>query len=1213
MRFFRFHSSTLTLGVVLALTIATPLFQQAVYGQATNAAGAIQGTITDPKGGNLPGAYITILSLGTGAKKTLTSDSAGFYSVASLVPGEYQVTVEAPGFSKTSTKLTVKIGTTSNGDLKLKVGAATEEVIVSSDALQVNTVQSTVSGVLTDEQIDNLPISGRNFLDLSQLEPGVQLQDGSGFDPTKGGYSSVSFNGVNGRTARILLDGQDISDETVGTSVVNVSAGAIEEFQMSRSSLDISNELTSSGAVTVSTRSGTNQYHGQVFGLLRDQRAGDALTIGGTDYYFQREQFGVRAGGPVIKDKLFFFGDSERLKQDSFNSYEVPNPFSSFSGGWGSPLRGTYSTGRIDYNAPKGIHMFFRGAYENNLSASNFNEGYTRYSNKDNTPIWAGGADFITGKFTHSLRGSYLKFHNLLGDDSAGLPDPIKDARVYLSIHGFRAGPNPNAPQQTFQSDKQLRYDAGVTIKSHVLGYGVSLNRILGGGLAAFFNNGPEVSGSGAFSKGVEDCANVATPPGPKPGVNCVLGGSHDPTDPTAYLTSVFEMGNGEGYSTERAQFGLPAGGQSDWRIGLYLGDTWKVLPKLSVNYGLRVSRDTGRTDSDLAPTPCSDAVATFGAASPCTTGNLLDSLTQGLGERVHQPSANWGPKAGFAYDLTGNGKTVIRGGLGLYFENSVFNNVLFDRETRLSKGLFFGSEELTPATLAASMPDGTTVSSVTVNGTTKTIAELWTDAISVSAPYWAELQQLYQANTKKVGAASNGLYVANTLTESGDTTGTYIYAPKYKTARSVQINIGVQRELWKGAILSADYLRNIGEHFMQSIDENHVGDAKYLDKSVANAAIAATLKAFDATTIDQAIVNGATIADFAGNGLDSGISVTGGFPSAGLAAFGGKNPAFGEMSIVYPQGRSVYNGLQASLRQETRIPVSAIKGSSFEISYTLSRFLTTAGGAGENGQTASADQNFTPTSWDNNHPTKNMGPGGLDRRQQYSFGGNFTWRGGLDSSIIGHYYSPLSTNLYLDSGGNTAGEIFQSDVTGDGTVQDVVPGLKPGAFMRSVTPQNLAKVIANYNSTYSGQLTPAGNALVSNNFFTSSQLTQLGAVTRTIAAPIAGNVGNGNFKSLDLVLGRPIKVARLGEKFSLDPTVSFFNLFNFVNYNFSASGLITGNMNSEVQPGSVNGTDSSYSSNDQYNRNSLRTGNGSGVFGQGVSRVIEYGMKINF
>jgi hypothetical protein len=874
-------------------------------------------------------------------------------------------------------------------------------------------------------------------------------------------------------------------------------------------------------------------------------------------------------------------------------------------------LRDTYSTGRIDYNAPKGIHMFFRGGYENNISASNFNEGYTRYSNKDNTPIWAGGADFVTGKFTHSLRASYLKFHNLLGDDSVGLPDPVQNARVYLSIHGFRAGPNVNAPQQTFQSDKQFRYDAGWTIKSHVFGYGVSLNRILGGGLAAFFNNGPEVSGSGAFSKG---------PIG--------AGGSGLANDPTAYETSIFEMGNGNGFSTEKPQFGFPAGGQEDWRVGLYFGDTWKVLPKLSVNYGIRFSRDTGRSDSDLAPAPCSDAVASFGSASPCTTGNLLDALTPGLGQRVQQPGGNWGPKVGFAYDLKGDGKTVIRGGLGLYFENSVFNNVLFDRETRLTKGLFFGSEELTPANTFATMPDGSTVSSITVNGTTKTLSELWTDAISVSAPYFAALQQLYQTNTKKVGASSNGLYVANTLTESADTTGTYIYAPKYRTARSVQINIGFQRELWKGGILSADYLRNIGEHFMQSIDENHVGDAKYLDKTVAANAIASTLAYCNVNSIDQAIQlcspsatatspaptpYQATIADFAGNGLDSGISVTGGNPSAGLAAFGGKNPAFGEMSIVYPQGRSVYNGLQSSFRQEARLPLSFIKGSSFEISYTLSRFLTTAGGAGENGQTASADQNFTPTSWDNEHPTKNMGPGGLDRRQQYSYGGNFTWSGGLKTSIIGHYYTPLSTNLYLDSGGNTTGEIFQSDVTGDGTVQDVVPGLKPGAFMRSVTPHNLASVIANYNTTYSGKLTPAGNALISNNFFTANQLTALGAVTRTIAAPVDHNVGNGALKTFDLVLGRPLKLKRLGEKFSLDPTVSFFNVFNFVNYNQSAGSLITGNMNAEVQAGSVNGTDNSYNANDPYNRNSLRTGNGSGVFGQGVSRVIEYGMKVNF
>jgi len=472
-------------------------------------------------------------------------------------------------------------------------------------------------------------------------------------------------------------------------------------------------------------------------------------------------------------------------------------------------------------------------------------------------------------------------------------------------------------------------------------------------------------------------------------------------------------------------------------------------------------------------------------------------------------------------------------------------------------------------------------------------------------------LQQVYQATTKTVGAASNGTYVANTLTESSSTTGGYIYAPNYRTARSLQINIGVQREIWKGGILSADYLRNIGTHFMQSVDENHVGDVRYLNMDAANAAIAATLSEFDADSIDGAIANGATIADFAGNGLDSGNALFGGFPASlyGLtpatgAAFPGKNPLFGQMAIVYPMGRSVYNGLQMSLRQDTRIPVEWIKGSNFEVSYTYSRFLSSAG----SNQAQSADQNFTPGSWDNNNPLGYMGPGGLDRRQQFSYGGNFTWAGGINTSFVGHYYTPLSTTLYLDSGGNTTGEIFQSDITGDGTVEDILPGLKPGAFMRAVNPRNLARTIDTYNATAAGRLTPAGNALIANGLFTSSQLLQLGAVTRTIAPPVQNNVGNGNLKTFDFTLGRPVRIPKLGESFSLAPTISFFNIFNMSNY-----GELTGNLNAVPQSSSANGTDNSIADGDQYNRNSLRAGNGSGVYGQGTSRVIEYGLKINF
>jgi hypothetical protein len=117
-----------------------------------------------------------------------------------------------------------------------------------------------------------------------------------------------------------------------------------------------------------------------------------------------------------------------------------------------------------------------------------------------------------------------------------------------------------------------------------------------------------------------------------------------------------------------------------------------------------------------------------------------------------------------------------------------------------------------------------------------------------------------------------------------------------------------------------------------------------------------------------------------------------------------------------------------------------------------------------------------------------------------------------------------------------------------------------------------------------------------------------LGAVTRTIGAPVAGNIGNGPLRTFDFVLGRPIKVSKLGESLSFEPTISFFNLFNFSNYNGSTQegSLITGNLNVDPQSNSA-------TNNTAQNRDSERAGNGSGVFGQGVSRVIEYGLKINF
>jgi hypothetical protein len=166
--------------------------------------------------------------------------------------------VEAPGFKTTEVAVTVEVGVTASGNVKLQVGQASQVVEVQGTEITVNTQQATVQGVLTAQQIENLPINGRNFLDLAQLEPGVQIQDGGNFDPTKNGFSSISFGGRFGRTARIEVDGLDISDETVGTTTQNVPASAIQEFQIQQSSLDLSTELTSSGSVNVATKSGTN-------------------------------------------------------------------------------------------------------------------------------------------------------------------------------------------------------------------------------------------------------------------------------------------------------------------------------------------------------------------------------------------------------------------------------------------------------------------------------------------------------------------------------------------------------------------------------------------------------------------------------------------------------------------------------------------------------------------------------------------------------------------------------------------------------------------------------------------------------------------------------------------------------------------------------------------------------------------------------------------
>src|SRR6266478_4670836 len=566
--------------VILCLVIGMNAVRTPVAkAQAGISTGSIQGTILDPNGASVPGAKVTITSKCTAAKIALDVTSTGAYNSGPLVPCEYIVRVEAPGFRVMEEKITVQVGNVSPGTMTLELGSGSTIITVEGSAVIVDTEQTSIQGVVTSDQIENLPINGRNFLDLAQLEPGVQIQDGGNFDPTKKGFSSISFGGRFGRTARIEVDGLDISDETVGTTTQNIPINSIQEFQVSQSSLDLATELTSSGTVNIATRSGANEMHGQGFFYYR----GDATSakIGNPPAVFDRRQYGASLGGAFKKDKLFYFGSFERTKQDLLSSvtFDSTTPFQALSGSYNAPFRDTQYLGRLDYQLTSNFHLFYKFAYEQNLNVAAFVPNtYEPFGNVDNTPSHAIGADFNTGSFTHQIRFGYLKFRNGIADAVSGTsivnPAPnltlvIGNGRTSCTASGnvFCSGPNILAPQKTFQSNKQVKYDGSKIYHSHVFRYGVGYNKILGGGFADYSGISPAVRA--AFTTGpTGTIAQAATGP--------FAGGSSNPLN---YPVRRIDVGNGEGCFTEIPQFGSPCGGQFDSRFQVYFGDSWKARP----------------------------------------------------------------------------------------------------------------------------------------------------------------------------------------------------------------------------------------------------------------------------------------------------------------------------------------------------------------------------------------------------------------------------------------------------------------------------------------------------------------------------------------------------------------------------------------------------------------------------------------------------------
>src|SRR5437870_5637979 len=409
--------------LLIVLGVAFGVGTARLAAQATTSTGSIQGTILDQQGGVVPSAKVTITNKATGQKIAPEVMSSGTYSSGALLPGDYLVRVEVPGFRVVEMKVNVQVGVVTSGNISLEVGSSSTVITVETSTVQVNSEQVAVQGVVTTQQIEQLPVNGRNFLDLATLEPGVQIQDGATFDPTKNGFSSISFGGRAGRTARIELDGLDISDETVGTTTQNVPLSALQQFQVSQSTLDLSTELTSSGAVNITTRSGTNNIHGQLFYYGRSNQTSARIAPRPLD--FGRKQFGGNFGGFFIKDKLFYFLDAERTSQSLQSPVLLTDPFTALSGSFNSPFTDSMYVAKVDWKIKGSWSAFYRFNYEQNLSIRGFNPGvYQPFANVDHTPVHAMGTDFTSIRFTHSFRVAYLKFRNAIADATQGVSNP---------------------------------------------------------------------------------------------------------------------------------------------------------------------------------------------------------------------------------------------------------------------------------------------------------------------------------------------------------------------------------------------------------------------------------------------------------------------------------------------------------------------------------------------------------------------------------------------------------------------------------------------------------------------------------------------------------------------------------------------------------------------------------------------------------------------
>ena len=675
--------------------------------QAQVAGGTISGTATDSTGRAINKVNITITHVATGVTREVTTNDEGFYSAPNLLPGTYEVKFSAPGFSSEVRKnIEVTVGALVALDESLRIGSVTETVVVQSEVPAVQTASSDISAVVNATTVRELPLNGRSWTDLAQLQAGVsaihtQPDFSAGTDRGNRGFGQqLTISGARPQQNNYRLDGVSLNDYANGApgSVLGGSLGvdAIEEFSVITSNYEADYGKTSGGVVNAITRSGTNQIHGSAYEFLRNSK------LDAKNYFddptmpippFKRNQFGGTIGGPIVKDHTFFFADYEAIRQSKGITTVATVPSAAARGGTlcsnpdvPPPNNCTPTAVTVD-PAAQSYFTFYHLPNQGAVAGSNGDLGIFTFAGQQIV-----NENFLTARVDHKFTENDSLFGTYMYDKTPySSPDGLNNvefttvtARQFVAIeethiftpkfaNSIRIGGNHEAVDNN-KSLKAINPDAARTD----LGVGGSAfagraagQVLIGGGVSDFSGgvggsptylyhwNSIQAYDDAFYTKGTHsirfgaaferELLNVIADTDPN--------GIWRFTDLAGFLTNSptkFQGGIASTLSPRNLRQNI---------FGLYLQDDWRWKTNLTVNLGLRYEMST-------VPSETSGKTANLANLSDPLPicGTLKYGGCSGTGAFFNNPTLhNFEPRIGFAWDPFRNGKTAVRGGIGMF------------------------------------------------------------------------------------------------------------------------------------------------------------------------------------------------------------------------------------------------------------------------------------------------------------------------------------------------------------------------------------------------------------------------------------------------------------------------------------------------------------------------------------------------------------------